>query len=375
MSKKKINLIFFLPNFIKGGAAFSIFKLCKNLNQNLFKVHILCLGKCEIKNELEKYVETITELQIKRVYKTFFILNNFIQAIYNKNKCKTIFISNHHYANVISAISVKKSDNIKLILTERTSLEQLKISYNFFDFFKKKIILFLVKFYYKKADLIIANSKREAKDISILCKFKCKYIYPPSFKKIIKFQSKKKINKKFWNILTVGSLTKEKGLDTIIKSLSLLKNYNFKFNILGKCYDKNQIEKRHLKHLIDKYRLNKKIILHGYKNNVTRFYQRADLYINASHIEGFSKSIIDAINFNLGVIASDCKGGNREILLNGKGGDLFKVNDHHDLSKKIKNFFEKPIILLKKNVYAKRNISNYSEFNNLKEYEKIFKKI
>jgi len=148
MSKNKINLIFFLPSFIKGGAAFSIYKLCKNLNQNQYKIHILCLGKCEIKNELQKYVETITELDIKRVYKTYFLLNNFIRKIYDKNKYKTIFVSNHHYANVISAISVKKTDKIKLILTERTSLEQLKISYGFLKFikfFKKKIESFFSK--------------------------------------------------------------------------------------------------------------------------------------------------------------------------------------------------------------------------------------
>jgi len=375
MSKNKINLIFFLPSFIKGGAAFSIYKLCKNLNQNQYKIHILCLGKCEIKNELQKYVETITELDIKRVYKTYFLLNNFIRKIYDKNKYKTIFVSNHHYANVISAISVKKTDKIKLILTERTSLEQLKISYGFLDYIKKTIILFLVKLSYKNANQIIANSKREAKDISLLCKCKCKHIYPPSFKNKINFLSKKKIKKKVWNILTVGSLTKEKGLDTIIKSLNLLKNYEFKFDILGKGYDKSQNEKKNLEALIDEYQLNKKVFIRGYKNNLSKYYKKADLYINASHIEGFSTSIIDAINFNLGVIASDCKGGNREILLNGKGGDLFKINDYHGLSNKIKKFFEKPNLLIKKNSNAKKNISNFSELNNLKEYEKIFKKI
>ena len=228
---------------------------------------------------------------------------------------------------------------------------------------------------YKKANLVIANSRREAKDINLLCNCKCRYVYPPSFKRKIKFKSNIKIKKKIWNILTVGSLTKEKGLDTIIESLNLLKNYKFRFNILGKGYDKRQNEKKNLKTLIDKYQLNKKIILEGYKHDLLKYYKKADLYINASHIEGFSTSIIDAINFNLGVIASDCKGGNREILLNGKGGELFKVNDYYDLSNKIKKFFEKPNILLKKNMKAKKNISNFSELNNLKEYEKIFKKI
>ena len=93
MLKSKINLIFFLPSFIRGGAAFSIYKLCKNLNKKLYKIHILCLGKCELKNELKKHTETITELNLNRVYKTFFFLNKFTQKIYNKNKYKTIFIS------------------------------------------------------------------------------------------------------------------------------------------------------------------------------------------------------------------------------------------------------------------------------------------
>ena len=372
MSKNKINLIFFLPSFIKGGAAFSIYKLCKNLNKNLYKIHILCLGKCEIKNELKKYVISITELNEKRVYKTYFLLNSFAEKIYNQNKCKTIFISNHHYANVISAMSLKTNKKIKLILTERTSIEQLKIYYNFFDYIKKAIILFLVKFTYKKANQIIANSKREANDIKLLCKCKAKHIYPPSFKKYFNFQTKKN---KICKILTVGSLTKEKGLDTIIKSLGLLSKYKFRLDILGKGYDIKQNEKNYLNSLINQNKLRKKIKLHGYKKNLSKFYKNSNLYINSSHIEGFSSSIIDAINYNLGIIASDCKGGNREILLNGRGGDLFEIGDHIGLSRKIKNFFKNPKILYQKSIIAKRNIKNFSELNNLKEYEKIFIKI
>jgi glycosyltransferase involved in cell wall biosynthesis len=375
MLKSKINLIFFLPSFIRGGAAFSIYKLCKNLNKKLYKIHILCLGKCELKNELKKHTETITELNLNRVYKTFFFLNKFTQKIYNKNKYKTIFISNHHYANVISAMSIVKSKKIKLILTERTSIEQLKISYGLLDLIKKNLILLLVKFTYKKANLVIANSKRESNDIKLFCKCKTKFIYPPSFNKFIKFKRKKNKDNKTWNILTVGSLTKEKGLDTIIKSLKNIKKDNFKLDILGKEYDEKQNEIKYLNLLIKKYKFEKKIIIHGFKKKLSTFYKKADLYINASHIEGFSSATIDAINYNLPIICSDCKGGNREILLKGKGGDLFTTNDYTELGNKLKNFFYNPKILFKKNIIAKKNIKKFSEKINLKNYEEVFTKI
>ena len=375
MLKNKINIIFFLPSFIKGGAAYSIYKLCKNLNKNYYKIYILCLGKCELKADLINHVDSITELKINRVVKSYFHLDNFVKKIYNKNKSKTIFISNHHYANIISLLSIKKFKDLRIILTERTSIQQLKIYYGFFDFIKKFLILNLVKLLYKKANLVIANSKREAKDISLICRCYAKHIYPPSFTKKYPYKNKNIYKKKYWKILTVGSLTKEKGLDTIIMALSKFKKEKFKLNIFGKEYDKNQNERKYLNYLIKKNNLKNKVKIHGFNKNLSKYYKDADLYINSSHIEGFSTSIIDAINFNLPIICSDCKGGNREITLFGKGGDLFEVGNYNELGKKISNFFNNPKILLKKSKKAKIFIKNYSEKINLKEYEKVFQKI
>ena len=46
-----------------------------------------------------------------------------------------------------------KKIQIKKILIERTSLDQLKRHYSFKDFLKKRIILFLIKIFYPKSDL------------------------------------------------------------------------------------------------------------------------------------------------------------------------------------------------------------------------------
>ena len=46
MTQQKIELIFFLPNFISGGAGKSITELCEALNKNKFNTNIICLNKC-----------------------------------------------------------------------------------------------------------------------------------------------------------------------------------------------------------------------------------------------------------------------------------------------------------------------------------------
>ena len=175
--------------------------------------------------------------------------------------------------------------------------------------------------------------------------------------------------------MSIGSLAKEKGLDTIIRALAIIKDKKFKFDILGKVYNKKQNEKNYLDDIVKSSGLKKNVKFHGFKKNLSRYYKKADLYINASHIEGFSTAIIDAINHNLPVICSDCRGGNREIVLNGKGGDLFQVGNYSELNKKIIDFFNDPKILQMKSKKAKKFIKNYSEKKNKYEYEKIFKKI
>jgi len=369
------NLIFFLPNFNHGGSGNSIYKLCKNLNKKNYSIFIICVGKCFYKNKLKKICSQIVELNIKRTLFSFFYLNNIIRRIQSQSKLETIFISNHHYANVISMLSIKKSLKVKTILIERTSLDQLKRAYGFKDFLRKKIILYLVKILYKKANLVLANSIRESKDLAKYCRTKVLHIYPPSVTHYNKSVRKFKKNFKEIIILNVGSLIKEKGIDTIIKAVAKIKFRKFKLIILGKGYDKKQDEKRNLEILIDNLGLKKKVFLLGHKKITKNYYKQADLYINASHCEGFSTSIVDAINYHVPAICSDCKGGTREILSNGRGGDLFPVDDFVALSKKIDKFIHSPKSLRKKLIIARKNILKFKEKISAKNYEKIFKKI
>ena len=121
--------------------------------------------------------------------------------------------------------------------------------------------------------------------------------------------------------------------------------------------------------------LQKRIFILGHKKKPKKYYLESNLYINASHFEGFPNAIVEAINFNLPVICSDINSGVREITLNGNGGDLFKVGDYKNLANKIISFYQNPKPFYNKLVLARKNIKNFSIEKNVKKYEFIFKKI
>ena len=75
------------------------------------------------------------------------------------------------------------------------------------------------------------------------------------------------------------------------------------------------------------------------------------------------------------MICSNSKGGIKEIILNGRGGDLFRVNDSIQLSKKITSYYRDPKKLNKKLILSRNNIKKYSISEHIKKYQNIFNDI
>ena len=364
------NLIFFLPVFKFGGAGNSIFRLCSKIDAIKNNIFIISIGKNDYRKKfynLSKKIKII-ELNSLSTIGSFFKLRKIVKNIVKTKDYKTIFISNQHYANVISIFSLGFIKKIKLILVDRIDISELKKYYNFSSFIKNNLIYLLVKFFYRYADTIISNSKSAKKDLENITNSKVINISPPSIVKLNKIK-RRKIKREKKIILTVGSLVKAKGVDTMIKSIKLVNN-NVIFKVAGEGLYRSNLEK-----LIFKLKLKNKVKLLGWNKNPEKLYREADIFIHASHQEGFPNSIVEAVNFGLPVIASKCKGGTEEILMNGAGGDLFPVNDHISLAKKINNYLKNPYELNKKLKIARRNIIKYTVDNNFKKYMNIFNKI
>ena len=77
--------------------------------------------------------------------------------------------------------------------------------------------------------------------------------------------------------------------------------------------------------------------------------------------------------FKINIISTDCKSGPREILLNGRDGQLFRVGDYKKLSKLMLNSLKQKILYNKNRLY--KSLKRFSVKQNIKNYIKFFKKI
>lgn len=125
-----------------------------------------------------------------------------------------------------------------------------------------------------------------------------------------------------FTILTVAEFIKRKNYDTMLKTIAQLKDQNIKFLVCGTGRDKDSIEQQ-----IKDLEITNKVELLGYRKDINNIMNASDCFFLASHQEGLTLSIIEALNFGLPVITSNVRG-NQDLVENGKGGFICEQDDH-----------------------------------------------
>ena len=123
------------------------------------------------------------------------------------------------------------------------------------------------------------------------------------------------------NIVSVGRLTKEKGIDDLILIFNdLIRKYpDWTLHIAG-----DGEERKHLENMIDHLSLKDHVVLHGYlgRPQLDKMLQHSSLYVMTSHTESFGLVLIEAQSHGLPCVAFDSAQGAKEIIDSGKNGIL-----------------------------------------------------
>ncbi len=365
----KINLFFFISQFNFGGAGNAIFNFLKNLDYRKYNLHMIFIGKSDYEKLLPKHVKsyrlTVNTIFFKTFFSFFLIRKIFLQKdLINK---KNVFISNIHYSNVLSVIFLRNIQHLKIILFERTSLKELDIFYKFLPYLKNQIVKFLIRYTYPKADKVLANSRTSVKELKEL-KIQSGIVYSGSINKIV--MKKKFVRRKFFTIIAVGRLTYQKDYFTLLDAIKNIENKNFILRIYGDGELKNS-----LIYYIKDNNLKKYVKLHGHETNIRKIYLNADLLIHTAIFEGLPNTVVEAMNFEIPIIASNSFGGTKELLNNGKFGDLFTTGDSKGLSRIIQKFLTNPTKLKKKVTKSKSFLKRFNKKDSCKSLEKILMSI
>ena len=196
----------------------------------------------------------------------------------------------------------------------------------------------MYKYLLKLTDNIIVNSFDFQKEFKKKFSVKSICIYNPLNKTEVILKSKQYLNFPFFknknhqlNIINVARFTNQKDHLTLLKAVNLIKNkINFKLLIVGRGVNKTK-----MLNFINENGLQKKVKVINFQSNPYKYIAKSNLFILTSTFEGLPNVLLEAMALKKFIISSNCPTGPREILMNGKGGELFSVGNHKVLSKKI----------------------------------------
>ena len=372
----KILLVIFHPYSLLGGATLSITQLLNKIDKKNYEIVYICL-KSDKSLILDKSIKKIT-INTSRTIFSINSIRKIIDIYSKKNFRKRIFISNQNFANVLCPIILFGNKKFKSILIERNHLDEFKHSNNLTEYVKKNILKALMKFTYHRTNLIIGNAKKLSDDLKKYLRVNVKTIYSPSNSKEITRLSKKFTPKEFLKnklrtrILSISRFTKRKDLITLLKAFKVISGENKLVDLILIGYGP---EKSNIIKFIRDEKLNQNVFILGKKPNPYPYFLLSNLYVHSSLYEGCPNSIVESLILNLPVISSDCNSGPREILLNGKGGYLYKKSNYKSLLNKMRKYLINQKDLEKRLKLAKKKLDRFEEKNIVKQYEKVFQKL
>ena len=217
-----------------------------------------------------------------------------------------------------------------------------------------------------KPDVVTAPSKFTLKKLESRGLFR-------DIKKIVlpnPIETRKKTTKKYYeniDILFVGSLSKHKGPQILIKAFKKLKEDNLKLHILGRGPDEDELRK-----LAEG---DNGIMFHGFLSGdeLMGMYQRANMTVLPSICYDNSPMVIYESLMNSTPVIASRIGGIPELIRDGYNGFLFEPGSVVELSRILKKISEDPSILkgLERNAYE--SSQKYSIEDHVKRLEEIYR--
>ncbi len=214
----------------------------------------------------------------------------------NDSDISLSFMNRPNYINVLVKLFGMKS---KVLISER-AMPSLQHKNGLQGWINRK----LIKFLYRKADIVISNSFGNRNDLEKNFGIKnINVIHNP----VLLSDVTNPINYDCFTFVTIGRLDKGKNHNLMIQAMANIESA--KLYIIGGGELRDNLEFK-----IKNLELSDKVILLGRQSNPYKYLAKADCFIFSSNYEGFPNVLLEALACGLPIVSTDCQSGPREIL-------------------------------------------------------------
>lgn len=371
-------VIFVIPNIRKGGAEKVLAVLLENLDRQI--IHASCIfydssHMYKVPDDIDVY-----SLDIKVGGSLKNKLINYIQGILKINnivkaKKPDIVFSFLNRTNLLvifaRLLSLNFRNKVKLIISERTTPSvELEGS-------SSKLVRFLIKALYPKADRIVAVS--EGVRLDLISNFnlpekKIAVIYNPLDLKKITALAGEEIEGYVWFdqylpvVINVGSLSDPKSQDDLLRAFKIVRQkIECRLILLGEGEKEDE-----LKRLSLSLGISSDVAFPGFQDNPFKFVSRSSVFVLSSRFEGFPNALTEAMACGIPVISTRCKSGPDEIITDNVDGILVPVGDELKLADAILKVLGDRDIASSMAAAGKASASRFDISNIVRKYEELF---
>ena len=292
-----IKLAFVLPSFAGGGAERVLLQLASSIDNSVISPNLIMLnshGPNAYMVPPNVPVEILNKSRLR--YAIPALVRNIRRQKFNA------VISSLGYINLALLASRKALPSSTKIIIREANMPSLSLP----NGPRPRLMLWLYKHYYSRADTVICTSKLMMNEmeeyIGVERNKLCLLSNPVDLKRVrknIPTGSATKSDKLYF--VAAGRLTRQKGFDRLLEMFSDLK-------ILGDGPDRRLLELK-----IDKFGLGDRVFMPGFKENPWIDYSEADAFLMPSRWEGLPNAALEALACGTPVIATPESGALIEV--------------------------------------------------------------
>jgi glycosyltransferase involved in cell wall biosynthesis len=239
---------------------------------------------------------------------------------------------------------------------------------------RRKIVPYLLRWFYPHANHIVAVSKGVAVDLARWAKVepdKIQVIYNPIITATLRSKQLGQVDHSWLNqeqvpvILGIGRLHPQKDFPTLIRAFKHVREQRLaKLIILGEGNERESLEQ-----LIKNLHLENDVQLIGFVENPQAYLRKASLCVLSSAWEGFGNILVESMLAGTPVVSTNCESGPSEILEDGLYGKLIPVGNLQAMAAAILDTLEEPL----PEDFLQQRANDFSLENALSQYQKLMR--
>ncbi len=333
-------IAFFLPSVRGGGAQRVIVNLAQGLTERGLPVDVvLATAEGVFLDQLPESVRVV-DLGVRRLIRSLAPLTGYL-----RRERPRILVSSMSHANLIALWAARLARrSTPVMVTVHNTMSQSTPDEGGLS---ARLSPHLLRAFYPWAASVVAVSRGAADDLartSGLSRDRVEVVYNPVITPAMLAQAGRRPDHPWFAageppvVLGVGRLTRQKDFPTLIRAFAEVRRQRAaRLIILGEGEDRPALEA-----LIAELRVGGDVALPGFREDAMACMAGSALFVLSSAWEGLPTVLIEALAAGVRVVSTDCPSGPREILQDGRLGDLVPVGDVAALAGAMSRALEAP---------------------------------